>query len=171
MSTIIAIVYPNKEIADEVYATVNRLQAMGLMELTDACVAIKKENGKVKLEQAFNLPMIGAANGIFLGALVGLFFAVPGIGAMAGVIAGSLGGIFSDVGLNDKFMKELSAEVVPGNSVLFLYVRDATVDRVVPEIAEHGGKILYTSLSLDQEKRLIEYFNDEEHRRHFEAMQ
>ncbi|MBS1969741.1 MAG: DUF1269 domain-containing protein [Bdellovibrionales bacterium] len=166
MSTIIAIVYPNKEIADEVYKTVNRLQAMGLMDLLDACVAVKKENGKVKLEQAFNLPLIGAANGIFLGALVGLFFMVPGIGAVAGVIAGSIGGILTDIGLNDHFMKDLSSEVQAGNSVLFLYVRDATVDRVVPEVAQHGGRILYTSLSLEQEKQLTEYFNNEESRQH-----
>jgi len=164
MSTIIAIVYPNKEIADEVYQTVNRLQAMGLMELIDACVAVKKENGKIKLEQAFNLALIGAANGIFLGALVGLFFMVPGIGAVAGVIAGSIGGILTDVGLNDQFMRELSSETQTGNSVLFLYVRDAAVDRVVPEIAPYGGRILYTSLSLDQEKTLTEYFNAQENR-------
>jgi uncharacterized membrane protein len=166
MSTIIAIAYPNKEIADEVYTTVNRLQAMGLMDLMDACVALKKENGKVKLEQAFNLPMIGAANGIFLGALVGLFFMVPGLGAVAGIIAGSIGGILTDIGLNDQFMKDLSSEVQTGNSVLFLYVRDATVDRVVPEIAQHGGKILYTSLSVEQEKQLTDYFKDEESRQH-----
>lgn len=165
MSTIIAIAYPNKEIADEVYSTVNRLHSMGLMDLVDACVALKKDNGKVKLEQAFNLPMIGAANGIFLGALVGLFFMVPGIGAVAGVIAGSIGGILADIGLNDKFMKDLSSEVQEGNSVLFLYVRDATVDKVVPEIAQHGGKIVYTSLSFEQERKLTDYFKEESHQR------
>lgn len=161
MSTIIAIVYPNKEIADEVYETVRRLQSMGLLELLDACVAEKKENGKVKLEQAFNLPLIGAANGIFLGALVGLFFMVPGIGAVAGAIAGSLSGAVADVGLNDQFMKDLSAELKPGSSVLFLYVRDATVDGIVPEIARHGGRILYTSLSMEQEKKLQALFSEE----------
>lgn len=168
MSTIIAIVYPNKEIAEEVYETVNRLQSMGLLELIDACVAERKESGKVKLQQAFNLPLIGAANGIFLGALVGLFFMVPGIGAVAGAIAGSLSGAMADVGLNDKFMKDLLQEVGPGKSVLFLYVRDATVDKVVPEIGRHGGRILYTSLSVDQEKKLQDLFNGEDYRRNHE---
>ncbi|WP_413290827.1 DUF1269 domain-containing protein [Bdellovibrio sp. HCB337] len=165
MSTIIAIVYPNKDVAEEVYETVNRLQSMGLLDLIDACVAEKKENGKVKLQQAFNLPLIGAANGIFLGALVGLFFMVPGIGAVAGAIAGSLSGALTDVGLNDSFMKDLSSEVDAGNTVLFLYVRDATVDRAIPEVGRHGGRILYTSLSGDQEKKLQELFSGEDYRR------
>lgn len=161
MSTIIAIVYPTKEIADEVYQTVNRLQAMGLMDLVDACVAVNKEGGKVKLEQAYNLPLIGATNGIFLGALVGLFFMFPGIGAVAGAIAGTLGGKIADIGINDGFMIDLASEVQPGHSVLFLYVREAIVDKVVPEIALHGGRILYTSLSTDQEKKLMALFNQE----------
>lgn len=168
MSTIIAIVYPDKEAAEEVYETVNRLQSMGLLDLIDACVAEKKENGKVKLEQAFNLPLIGAANGIFLGALVGLFFMVPGIGAVAGAIAGSLSGALTDVGLSDKFMKELSSDVSPGDTVLFLYVRDATVDRAVPEIGRHGGRILYTSLSTEQEKKLQELFSGADYRQNQE---
>lgn len=161
MSTIIAIVYPSKEIADDVYQTVNRLQAMGLMDLVDACVAVNREGGKVKLEQAYNLPLIGATNGIFLGALVGLFFMFPGIGAVAGAIAGTLGGKIADIGLNDGFMIDLASEVQPGHSVLFLYVREAIVDKVVPEIALHGGRILYTSLSIEQEKKLMALFNQE----------
>lgn len=161
MSTIIAIVYPNKEVADEVCQTVNRLQAMGLMDLLDACVAVRKDGGKVKLEQAYNLPLLGATNGIFLGALVGLFFMFPGIGAVAGAIAGTLGGKVADIGINDGFMKELALEVLPGKSVLFLYVREAVVDKVVPEIAIHGGRIMYTSLSVEQEKKLMALFNQE----------
>jgi len=164
MSTIIAIIYPSKEIAEDVYETVNRLQSMGLINLLDACLAEKKDSGKVKLQQAFNLPLIGAANGIFLGALVGLFFMVPGIGAVAGAIAGSLSGAAADIGLNDEFMRDLSAELKPGNSILFLYVRDATVDKAIPEIARHGGRILYTSLSMEQEKRLQALFSEEGYR-------
>jgi uncharacterized membrane protein len=161
MSTVIALVYPSKEIADEVYQTVSRLQAMGLLELLDACVAVKKENGKIKLQQAYNLPLIGAANGVFLGALVGLFFMMPGLGAVAGAIAGTVSGALADIGISDQFMKDLVAEVQPGNSVLFLYVRDADVEQAVPEIAVHGGKVLYTSLTLEQENRLKEIFKED----------
>jgi uncharacterized membrane protein len=145
MSNVIALVYPESHIADEVYNTVNRLQAMRLMDLIDASVALKAED-EVFLQQAHNLPLIGAANGIFLGALVGLFF------------AGAPQEDFAEVGLDTVFLQQLNAAVKPGNSVLFLYLRDAEVEMIEDEMSIHGGEILHTFLHVDQENRLQELF-------------
>jgi uncharacterized membrane protein len=63
------------------------------------------------------------------------------------------------VGIDDKFMKELSETMKPGSSVLFILVRRATPDKVLEEIKGTGGKILKTSLSHDDENRLQEALN------------
>ena len=72
------------------------------------------------------------------------------MGASAGAVSGAL----TDVGINDKFMKELAAAMNPGSSALFVLVRKATPDKVLEEVKGTGGKILRTSLSHDDEAKL-----------------
>ena len=60
----------------------------------------------------------------------------------------------TDVGINDKFMKELAAAMSPGSSALFVLVRKATPDKVLAELQGSGGKVLKTSLSHDDEAKL-----------------
>ena len=71
-----------------------------------------------------------------------------------GAAAGAVSGALTDVGVDDKFMKELAATMTPGTSVLFVLVRKATVDKVLEEMKGTSGKILKTSLSHDNEEKL-----------------
>jgi uncharacterized membrane protein len=125
-----------------------------LIDLEDAVVAVKNEKGKVKLHQAVNLTAAGAVGGGFWGSLIGLIFLNPLLGAAVGAAAGAVSGALTDVGVDDKFMKELAATMTPGSSVLFVLVRKATVDKVLDEMKGTGGKILKTSLSHDDEAKL-----------------
>ena len=59
-----------------------------------------------------------------------------------------------DVGIDDKFMKELADGLPAGSSALFVLVRKATPDRVLEEIKGTGGKILRTSLTHEDEAKL-----------------
>jgi Predicted membrane protein len=72
------------------------------------------------------------------------------VGAASGAIAGAL----TDVGINDAFMKELSASLEPGNAALFLLVQDITTDKVLKEIEAYGGTVLKTSLDESKEQVL-----------------
>jgi uncharacterized membrane protein len=51
-------------------------------------------------------------------------------------------------------MRSLGATIAPGSSALFVLVRRATPDKVLPELRPFGGKVLQTSLSHEQEERL-----------------
>jgi uncharacterized membrane protein len=125
-----------------------------LIDLEDAVVAVKNEKGKVKLHQAVNLTAAGAVGGGFWGSLIGLIFLNPLLGAAVGAAAGAVSGALTDVGVDDKFMKELAASMTPGSSVLFVLVRKATPDKVLAELEGSGGKVLKTSLSHDDEAKL-----------------
>ena len=63
-------------------------------------------------------------------------------------------GKFADFGIDDKFIKELSTELKPGNSALFVMFRQATADKAVPELAKYGGTVLRTTLSNETEAKL-----------------
>ena len=76
------------------------------------------------------------------------------LGAAAGAAAGAAGGALADVGINDKFMKDIAAGFENGTSALFVLCRKATPDKVLAELQGTGGKILQTSLTHEQESKL-----------------
>jgi len=84
----------------------------------------------------------------FCGSLANLIL----FNATAGVASGAL----ADVGINDHFMKELTAALIPSSSALFVLTRSPTPDRdrLLEEVKGLGGKILMTSLSHEDEARL-----------------
>ena len=154
MSTLVVIGYDDRFKAEEVRLKLMKLQKEYLIDLEDAVVVTKDEKGKVKLHQALNLTAVGAVSGGFWGSLIGLIFLNPLLGLAVGATAGAVSGTLTDVGIDDKFMKELAETLTPGSSALFVLVRKATPDKVLEEIKGTGGKVLRTSLSHDDETKL-----------------
>ncbi len=160
MSDLIVIAYDDEYKAEEVRLTLAKLQVEHLIELEDAAVVVKDENGKIKLKQAVNLTGAGAASGGFWGLLIGILFFAPLFGAAVGAASGALAGALSDVGVNDDFMRDLAQSLPNKSSALFVLVRKVTPDKVLDEVSKFGGKVLQTSLSKDEEAQLQEVLNN-----------
>jgi uncharacterized membrane protein len=154
MSTLVVVAYDDEFKAEEVRLKLWKMQKDYLLDLGDAVVAVKDKSGKVKLHQAVNLTAAGAVTGGFWGSLIGLIFLNPLLGLAMGAAAGAASGALTDVGIDDKFMKELADTMQLGSSALFVLVRKATPDKVLDELAGTGGKILRSSLSHDDEAKL-----------------
>ena len=154
MSTLVVIGYDDQFKADEVRLTLLKMQKHYLIDMEDAVVAVKDPKCKVRLHQSVYLTAAGAVSGGFWGSLIGLIFLNPLLGMAVGATAGAVSGALTDVGIDDKFMKELATSMHPGSSVLFVLVRKATPDKVLEEIKGTGGKVLRTSLSHDDEAKL-----------------
>jgi uncharacterized membrane protein len=154
MSTLVVIGYDDQFKAEEVRLKLLKMQKEYLVDLEDAVVATKSKDGKVKLHQIFNTTKSGALTGGFWGTLIGLIFLNPLLGLAVGAASGAAAGALSDVGINDKFMKELAETMQPDSSVLFVLVRHLTPDKVLEKLQGSGGKILKTSLSHDDEAKL-----------------
>jgi len=146
MSTLVVVGYDDPYMAEDIRLRLRKLQSEYLLDLEDAVVAVKDEKGKVKLHQALNLTAEGAVSGGFWGSLTGLICLNAATGAASGAL--------TDVGINDHFMKELAASLIPGSSALFVLVRKVTPDTVLEELKGTGGRILKTSLSHDDEVKL-----------------
>ena len=144
-STLVVIEYDDQYKAEEMRLKLRRMQKEYLIDLEDAVVAVKDEKGKIKLHQAVNLTGLGAASGGFWGALVGLIFLNPLLGMAVGATAGAVSGALRDVGIEDRFMKDLAVGLPAGSSALFVLVRKSTPERVLEEVKGMGGKILKTS--------------------------
>ena len=147
MSTLVVIEYDDRFKAEEMRLRLLRMQKDYLVDLEDAVVAVKDDEGTIKLHQAVNFTAMGAVSGGFWGCLIGLIFLNPLLGMAVGVAAGAVTGALRDVGIDDEFMRELAAGLPPQSSALFVLVRKAAPDRVLDEVRGSGGKILKTSLS------------------------
>jgi len=154
MSNLVVVAYPNEYQAEEVRLRLLRMQKEYLVDLEDAAIAVRKENGKIKLRQLYNLTGAGAVSGGFWGLLIGLIFLNPLLGAAVGAGAGAVSGALADVGVNDRFMKELAEKLKPGGSMLFVLFRSITLDKALRELEGTGGTIIRTSLSHEDEDRL-----------------
>jgi uncharacterized membrane protein len=118
MSDVVAIAYPDQQTAETVRKTLADLGQEKTVELDDAVVVTRDENGKVGLHQAFHPVGSGAASGALWGSLIGLIFLMPFMGLVIGAAGGALAGAATDVGVNDDLMKELGQKLTPGTSAL-----------------------------------------------------
>ncbi len=154
MSNLIVIGYDDEHKAEEVRLMLLKMQKDYLIDLEDAVVATRGQDGKIRLHQPVNLTAAGAAGGGFWGLLVGTLFFAPVFGLAVGAAAGAVSGALSDVGIEDDYMRKLSETLKPGSSALFVLVRRATPDKVLEEMQGTGGTVLKTSLSHEKEAKL-----------------
>ena len=154
MADLVEITFPSEEKAEEVRQKLLDMQKEYLIELGDAVIAVKQPNGRVKLNQLFNPTASGAVSGTFWGALIGMIFLMPLAGAAIGAASSALGGKLSDVGINDRFMRDAAQSLQSGNAALFLLVRKMTTDKVLAALQGEGGTVIRTSFDESKEEAL-----------------
>ena len=154
MSELVVIAFPSEAKAEEVRQKLLAMQREYLIELGDAVIAVKDDKGQIKLNQLLNTTAAGAVSGTFWGTLIGLIFLMPLAGAALGAASGAIGGALTDVGINDKWMKDTAAAIQPGTAALFLLIRKVTADKVLERLKGEGGTVLKTSLDHTKEAAL-----------------
>lgn len=138
MAKLVAVAYDDMDQAEIVMHSIGELVKEHSLTLEDAVIIEHKDNGKLKLHQP-SLAGIGAASGALWGGVIGLLFLVPVFG-----------------GVDDDFVKQLGEQLPRGGAAVVVLVQESTRDEVVPEITSHGGRLIQSSLSGDQEEALQE---------------
>jgi uncharacterized membrane protein len=158
MSTLLAVVFNDQSTAFEMRAALAKMQKQYLLEMEDAVVVTRDENGKTKLHQAVSLTGAGAVYGGFWGMLMGLLFLNPLLGAVVGAGAGALAARFKNIGLDNNMMKEIGDSLKPGTSALFVLLRKINPEKVLDGLKDFAGrgKVFQTNLIKDDEKALRE---------------
>ena len=148
MSNLVVVAFDEPDKAEEVHLKLQKLQSENLVYLADLVVAVKDKTGRVKLHHADNLIAADEVYRGFCGSLASLIFLNAATAAASRAL--------TDVGINDHFMKELAATLIPNSSTLFVLTRSPSPDRdrLLEELKGLGGKILITSLSHEDAARL-----------------
>jgi uncharacterized membrane protein len=60
----------------------------------------------------------------------------------------------SDVGIDDKFIKQVGESITPGTSALFLLVSGTVLDKVLEQTKDLKYEVLQTNLSEENEQKL-----------------
>ena len=158
MSTLVAVLFEDDTTAFDMRTALMKMQKQYLIDMEDAVVVIKSQNGAIKLDQTINLTAAGALGGGFWGMLIGLLFLNPLLGAAIGATAGAVSARFKDIGLNDQMMRDVAQSFKPGSSGLFVLLRRVTPDKVLEGLKPFSGKgrVFQTSLNKDDEAALRE---------------
>jgi uncharacterized membrane protein len=163
MATLTVLKFPTATGAEEMLGVLEGLQKQQLITVQDAAIvtwpAGKK---KPKTQQLHSLAGMGAMQGAFWGMLFGLLFFVPVLGLAVGAGMGALMGSLADVGIDDKFIKEVQSKVTEGTSALFLMSSDAVTDRIAPAVQGMKFEIISTNLAPEEEEKLRATFSTEE---------
>ena len=156
MSDLIVITYDQEQTGRDAFNELANLQKMQLLELEDAALAVKDDKGKVKVKQTLENQVTGTSAlwGGFWGLLIGLIFLAPIFWGLFGALMGFIAGKAGDVGIDDKFIKQVGDSLDPGGAALFVLVIRATPDKVLEQMKQFGGEVYQTSLSNEDEEKL-----------------
>jgi len=154
VAEVIVLGFKDPDRADQVVPEIEAKQREGLMDLADWARVIRRPDGKLDIRQATSTTGAGAAGGALWGMLFGLLFLIPLAGLAIGAATGALMGKLADYGIDDKFIKEVGAQITPGTSALFLYVSRVTGDKVIERLRPYEPNLIRTSLSTEAEEKL-----------------
>jgi uncharacterized membrane protein len=98
----------------------------------------------------------GIGMGAAIGTLVGVMLGPAGIvaGAAVGAVGGGLLGATIDLAQYDPRLEDVGKALEPDTSALMLWTEPTDVEAFVATIREHGGKLIRSSLSEKQARKL-----------------
>jgi uncharacterized membrane protein len=154
MSTLIVIAYPEEHLAAEVLATLKQLRSEDLIDLDDAFYVTKDKEGDTKIHHSVHLTRKGAGWGTVGGLLIGGLLFTPVAVLTVEEATGAMVFKPADLGIDHQFVKDLSVQLQPNSSAIFLLVRNISPDEVITALRPYGGTILQTTLSEEAEEDL-----------------
>jgi uncharacterized membrane protein len=154
MSTLIVIAYPEEHRAAEVLANLKQLRSEDLIDLDEAFYVTKDQEGDPKVHHTVHLTRKGSGWGAVGGLLVGVLLFVPVAGLLVGAAIGAMVVKLADLGIDKQFITDLSAQLQPNSSAIFLLVRKVQPDIVMAALRPYGGTLLQTTLSKEAEEDL-----------------
>ncbi len=154
MSYLVVTIYNDMDEAEKVREDISKGEHQGLISLDDSAVIVKDQEGKVHVKNQVDRGVkVGAVGGGFLGVMLGAFFFPIG-GLVLGALGGGLLGKLFDMGVDKKFVQEVSEALEPGSSALFIIIRSAEPSYALGVLEKYKGTLFQTNLPAELEDAL-----------------
>lgn len=154
MSDLIVVVFDDAEQAGKAFQSIKDIQSSSQLKIDDAAVIVKEESGKVSVKNTMDTGVkYGALGGSVLGLLLASVF-FPLAGLMIGAGLGALVGKAFHKGVDQDFVREVTEQLEPGSSALFVMVNGQHTGGVVAAMQPYKGTLYQTTLPTDVEDSL-----------------
>ena len=152
MSQLLVITFDDAEQAVQARETLRDIERAGKLSLDDYAIVVKDPEGKVSVKNVADKGVKwGALGGAILGPLLMFMFPIVGIGL--GAAAGALVGKLFGMGVDQKFVKEVSASLKPNGSALFLLGKGDPA-AVIAALRPYQGTLIQTTLPEEMEQQV-----------------
>jgi uncharacterized membrane protein len=154
MSHLLVITFDDPDEAGQVRKALGSEEREGLLSLDDSAVVVVDQKGKIHVKNEVDRGVaVGAIGGGVLGLLIGgLFFPLAGL--LIGALGGALVGKSLDLGIDKQFVKDVTDDMQPGTSAIFLVIREADADTAMAALKPYKGTVRYTSYPPEVEEEV-----------------
>ena len=157
MPNLVVITFEDPDEAQQVLEALRDEEHDHQISLDDTAVVVKGEDGAVEVDNEVDRGIkIGAVGGGLLGLLIGFLVGGPLVSLALGAIAGALGGDLANLGIDQRFINDITEGLAPGSSALFLMARDADPEATAAALEPFEGKVHYSYLPEETEAQLRE---------------
>ena len=157
MPNLVVITFEDPEQAQQVLEALREEEHDHQISLDDTAIVVKSEDGTVEVDNEVDRGIkIGAVGGGLLGLLIGFLVGGPLVSLALGAIAGALGGDLANLGIDQRFINDVTEGLAPGSSALFLMARDADPEATAAALEPFEGKVHYSYLPEETEAQLRE---------------
>ena len=162
---IIGVSFDRMTRAQEYLLAMRGLREDGALDLKDAVVVSKDQDGSVRVTETMDpTPGRAALSGALWTGLLGLFIGGP-VGWIAGIgIGAGTGAVVAkvvDLGIPDEWVAWFKDAVGPGTSTIVILAEHVHVRALAEEASRFAGaELLYTSMSDSAFEQLTEAFED-----------
>lgn len=149
--TLVGVSFDDSFRAQEFMSAASGLAAKGSLQVHDAVVVAKAEDGQTRVVETIDpTPGRAALSGAMWTGLLGLLLAGP-VGWIAGGVIGAGAGAVAaktiDLGVPDEWVQWFRNAVQPGKTTVVLLLTDVNVDALVAEARRFvGAELLYANM-------------------------
>ena len=159
MSNLVVVAFDDMKQAGQLRATLKHMETLKEIHIDDAAIVVKDEQGQLSVQDEVGRKLTrGIIAGTILGPLLLIAFPIAGLAVGAGAVVGFAK--MGEKGLDGEFIRKVTESLKPGNSALFVLVRDADREILMGELRPYKGTVLHSTLSPEAEQALKQALAD-----------
>lgn len=157
----IALGFEGEATAAEVLNNILDWQEHGILKLEDAVIASRGYGAQVDIRQTKTMTGKYALKGSGIGLLAGILLGGPVGGLVVGAAAGAVAGKRKDIGIDDHIIKQVSDELRPDTSMLFLLGKAQDPKRLSDALSTLDAVVVTSTLTGQQQENLMRLLGGE----------